>query len=151
MKLLVHILASVAVLLCPSCGKPQRDPAFGAFMAHLEEMERDYRSTNMAVAEEALLKYRLWLMDRLQHDTTNSAGYDPSLCRADERLFQLCELKGDTNQADRFYLEAVEVHGRVDRRHHQTPVVVSKEEIRTLLNREKDTVGWKAPSKAVSQ
>lgn len=152
MKPLVYLLSLVALVVCASCAKRERDPAYGEFAAHLAEMERGYCSTNMAVAEDALLKYRLWLLDRLQNDTTNSAGYDPSLSRAAERLFQLYELKGDTNQADRFNLEAVEVHGRVDRRHHQTPVAISKDEIRALLQRsEKGLVGWKASSAAVSR
>jgi hypothetical protein len=136
--------ATLLLTLLASCTKQERDPAYGAFMAHLEAMERGYASTNINTAESALLAYRVWLQERLRNDATNSAGYEPSLCRADERLFALYEVQCNTNRAEHFYQEAVEVNRRVLARQRRTPTAISKEEIRTLLDRsEEGKIAWK--------
>jgi hypothetical protein len=136
------------VSIC-SCAKRERDPAYPEFMTKLGDAIRDYRSADITVAEKGLLNYRLWLIGRLEADKTNSAGYKPSLCRTDERLFQLYEFKGQTNEADLFYQEGMELRKAISDSKHRPERPMTKQQLREELNRQEkgEEIAWKNGSK----
>jgi hypothetical protein len=138
-------LALALGCLVMSCDSRKRDTAYPEFMTNLAEAVRAYHSTNITVAEEGLLAYRRWLLDRAETDKTNSPGYYPSLYRTDARLFQLYEFKGQTNQADTFYREAVSVNSTVLRSKHLDDNGISKKQLQAELARQErnEDIGWK--------
>lgn len=144
-----HLLVLVGFLT--SCKDHKRDTAFPEFMANLTTAVHAYHSTNIAVAEDGLLAYRGWLLGRIEADKTNSPGYYPSLYRTDARLFQIYEFKGQTNQADSFYREAVDARITILRGKKLTDFVISKQLLREELAREErgEEIGWKTNKQSV--
>ena len=110
------------------------------FMSHLAQLERDFCSTNISVAEKGLLGHREWLLQCLSAGET----YNHNLFQTDARLFQLYEFKGKTNEAEIFYQEGVKAYDKYLRSQHRLQDPISKEELRALLTRQQrgQDVGW---------
>ena len=119
-------------------------------MAQLSQVEHDFCSTNVAVAEQALLKHRLWLLERRKSDLLNFDSYEAAFGRTTARLFQLYEFLGDTNRADGFFQEAAQVDYREHQRREVLLIKLYKDDLRERLEHEQrgQTIGWKVAGKA---
>ena len=147
MKLITNLLLLVCFAICSSCGAHKQEREDDVFMSHLAQLERDFCSTNIVVAEKGLLAHRQWLLHRLSAGET----YNHNLFQTDARLFQLYEFKGATNEGETFYREGVQAYDKYLRSQHRLDAPISsKEELRARLARQQkgQDVGWKRTGEA---
>ena len=141
MNRILSVILLLAVTLGASWHAQKQTSKFDDFMSQLASLERDFCSTNIAVAESGLLRHREWLWER----SAAGESYHHNLFLTDARLFQIYEFKGETNKAETFYEEGAQAYGRYIRSQHRLEDPISREQIREQLGRQQkgQKVGWK--------
>lgn len=161
MKNTVRLLLLSVLVACSSCGKNKRadDPAFLDYAGRYLRMQHDYCSTNIAVAEEGLDTFRLWVLEP-KNPCEPWMNRDLALFKVDARMFLIKEFLGETNMAEQQYHESLEDFNkylehlrslRLPSEPHPLEPISSKEGLRTVITLQ-DTgldVGWMRNSERI--
>jgi len=146
MKHLTPLLVASLLAICASCSTHGDDRAMKEFGQQYLEMQHDYCSTNIFVAQQGLARFRDWLSDT-NHEVVG-VGRDYLVYQVYGRLFLVSEDVGDSYASEIDYEKSTAAWNKYI---HEIPPaprghdpITTKQELRDSLARHDKSldVGW---------
>jgi len=146
MKYLTPFLVLSFMVICASCAMDAQKRAINEFGQHYLEMQHDYCSTNVFVAQQGLVRFQEWLSDT-NHEVVG-VGRDYLFYQVYGRLFLISEYVGDSYASGIDYQKSVAAWNKYIQEIPPEPRVQepisTKQELRDSLARHDKSldVGW---------
>jgi hypothetical protein len=138
------LLSSAAAVFLAGCRRHSEARAYADYLQHIVAADQAYCAPSAAEARDRLRAAQAWFLQR-KYDGKKGFTYDLQLTTIEGRLFVVNEFLGQTNEAQKFYEEAVDTYAKYLKTAGRPPYRMSEGELRQLVAAQERAlrVGWR--------